>query len=465
MVKRHHMRGLTPLVTLALVALLGACGQTSTRNRTNASAKALKTPSAVSVGTATPTDVPLPYSFPKRWLPAPDGADLPQFPSTIGSIEFSPSSPQTGYLCVVSPDSVNDSPSAPPFVSVTHDSGQSWEAASGAGSSFKTACHILIDQNDPSDVFVEAGKSIPGAGPSLPFFRSQNGGATWKTIKLPILTNGTTYVSSVATVQSRLIVMLGFDGEAGPTTSTLYSSDDGGQTWQQINLVVNGQTMQLGELWISGTTLIIAAGSACQGACGALQAPIRSQRGIRPLSVPLSSQPPSPNYYFKSTDGGRSWTAIATPISNLANLMIARSSDGSATYLVGVGPGTSSQSLMNQVGYYSKDGGATWRQLPMFAGVENGYPDPYSFGAFDTDILPDGSVMTTPFHTTGTNSGNNAGVFLIHPSDPTPTWQPLIRSFNAVAVYPVATATGIRVWGLTMSPNQAGGFLNYFDLP
>lgn len=466
MAKRYHARWIASLVMLALIALLAACGQTSTTSASGAKAQASQTPTTRE--TPTPTDVPLPYSFPKKWLPGPDGADLPQYPALVGSFVFSQSSPRTGYLCVVSGEAVDDSPATPPFISVTSDGGQTWEQASDSTSRAKSSCQIRSDQSNPKDIFVAAGKLSTAAGPEIPLFRSQDGGVTWKTINQPTITGDTTYIEGLAVFQSRLIVMLGIDGEAAPTTSTLFTSDNGGQTWQVVNLTVNGKTMQIGgQMWFDGRALFIEAGTPlCSQACGALNASPDVQQGRHQLSQPLSSQPPQPNDYFKSTDGARTWSQLQTPASNLSNFSLARSSDGSATYVIAEAPsGTSSQSATNTMGYYSKDGGTSWTQLPTFAGVESGYLDANSFGASGCFILPDGSVMATSLHTTGADAGVDPGVFLIRPSDPTSTWQPLIRSVNAHTVQPVATSTGVRVWGLTTTPEQHGGFLEYFDLP
>lgn len=462
--KAHHTRRTASLLVLSLVALLAACGQASglSTNGADIGTKGATPATTATMITPSPTEISLPYSFPKQWLHAPDGADLPQWPSEVGGLVFSPSSPQTGYFCIVSPDHADNSPATPPAVSVTNDGGQSWQPASGSTSRFKTACQMSIDASDPRDIFVSAGNPQT----QEQFYRSLDGGATWQTVTLPNLNMGTgIFVAAVAVVQSRLIVDLGLHGE-GNLPDPLFASDNGGATWSPIRLFINGQNVHIGgQFWIAGTTLFASAGFGCQGPCGAMQAPLGGGYRTKQLSQPFSSQPPAPNLYFKSTDGGRTWTALATPISNLSNLSVTRSADDSTTYIIGSGPVVPSQGGMNFLGYYSKDGGATWKPLPTFTGVENGYLDPGSFGVYGAYVLPDGSVISTTFHTTGPNNGFDAGAFLLRPSDPSPTWHPLIKSLNGVIAQPVATSTGIRVWGQTIDPQQAGGFLEYFDLP
>src|SRR6185437_10897115 len=110
----HRTQWIAAFGMLALVALLAACGQTTTpaTNGADASRKALKTPTIVT-GTPTATTIPLPYTFPKQWFPAPDSADLP---ATIGSVAFAPSAPQTGYVCGINDTNADNSAATPPYV-------------------------------------------------------------------------------------------------------------------------------------------------------------------------------------------------------------------------------------------------------------------------------------------------------------------------------------------------------------
>ena len=451
------------LALLASMALLAACGQTTTTSATNgadAGLKALKTPTLTSA-TPTATTIPLPYTFPKQWLAAPDGGDLP---AAIGSLAFAPSAPQTGYVCGVSSTSADNAATTPPYVVATSDGGQSWHTVAGSAAHAKSACALFVDQNNGRDVFAEAGDFSRG---QQQLYRSQDGGATWKTIPKPSISDMNTSVIAVAVVQSRLLAMIAVNGEGAPPHS-FFASDNGGQSWKPVDLMVNGQALQISEqLWFDGPALVVEAAPPCTEGCG-YALPVGSGRmGKRPLNQPLSSQPPTPNYYFKSTDGGRTWTSFATPVSNLGNLAFARSSDGATTYALGTAPIEPGKYIMNNIGYFSRDGGASWKQLPTFAGVEQGYPDPGSFAIFGAYVLPDGSVISTSFHTNEavTGNGSEAGVFLLRLGDPNPAWQPLINSLNALALQPVPTSAGVRVWGLDISSGQSGGQLVYFDLP
>ena len=459
MVREHRLRWVTSAVTLSLIVLLAACGQTSApaTNGADAGLQALQTTSATS-GSPTPTAIPLPYTFPKQWLPAPDGADLP---ASIGSFIFSPSSPQTGYLCGVTSDTPDDSAATPPAVSATTDGGHTWNTSSGGGARFKSLCQLFIDQNNPKDIFAVAGSQ----GGEQPLYRSQDGGVTWRAISQPTFTGMNTSVIQVAVVQSRLLVMIAMNGEGLPPHS-FFASDDGGQSWSPITVAVNGKSVDVSEqLWFDGPALVIEAGPSCAQGCG-YALPLGNWRAAtQRLSEPLSSQPSMPNYYYQSTDGGRTWTPFATPVSNLNNLTFARSADGSTTYALGTALGVPNQPAATSVAFYSTDGGAHWRQLPTLADVENGYLDPGSLGTSGAFVFSDGSVATAAYHASGTNYSNLAGTFLLRPGDATPTWQPLITLVSGSFWQTIPTATGIRVWAVQTQAGNTSGQLIYFDLP
>jgi hypothetical protein len=192
---------------------------------------------------------------------------------------------------------------------------------------------------------------------------------------------------------------------------------------------------------------------------------VSQQLGSMPRTGPQSSGAPPVSLYFKSYDGGRNWTQLPVPVTNLGNLAVQRSADGSATYMMGTASNCPNQPPYLEFGYYSRDGGATWRQLPTLQGVDNGYPDANALGTFGNYLLPDGSVISTADHLVGTHYGGDAGAFLLNPADASPAWRPLIRTLNGVTMQATSTTTGMRVWGLQMILQQSGGFLQYFDLP
>lgn len=461
MIRRHDARELVSVALLALMTLLAACGQTTTSatNGADASPRALKTPSATS-GTPSPTAVSLPYTFPKQWLPAPDNADLP---SQIGGLAFSMSSPQTGYVCGTSSaaTSANNSSATPPFVATTSNGGQTWRTVAGSATRAKSACSLFIDQNNANDIFAVAGDQHG----QLPLYRSQDGGVSWKPINQPTVTGMNTSVLQVAVVGSRLIALIAVNGE-GNLSQPLYASDDSGVSWNPIDLTVHGVAVEIsGQLWFDGPALIIEAAPSCAQGCG-YALPLGNRRTATTLlGEPFSSQPPSPNYYYQSTDGGRTWTPFTTPVGNLSNLTFTRSADGSTTYALGTALAVPNQPAATSVAFYSTDGGAHWRQLPTLAGVENGYLDPGSLGAIGAFVFPDGSVATTAFHGSGLNNDSDAGAFLMRPGDTTPTWRPLILRVDGNFWQTVPMATGVRVWQVRTQPDNSGGQLMYFDLP
>jgi photosystem II stability/assembly factor-like uncharacterized protein len=458
---------------LSLTLLLAACGQTASTN----TADSTPTPMQTSQSTATfsaspsPTDIPPPYAFPKKWTPAPDGADLPQSPASVGSFAVARSSPGTGYFCIVSSAGPDDSASVPPAVGATSDGGQTWNGITSSAGRYKSICQVYLDQTDAKDVFVAAGNTLNSGSAPNPLFRSQDGGATWKHINQPTITGNGSFIAGLAVVQSRILAMIAPLAQAGPPIYSLYASDDGGQTWKPITISANGQPLQFGEqMWVSGAVVYVEAGAGCTSACGGMRAPIDheavgKQLGAMPRTGPHSSGAPPVSLYFKSYDGGQSWHQISTPVPNLGNISVQRSGDGSTTYIVGTAGNVPNEPTNIVVAYYSGDGGATWRRLPTLQGVENGFPDPNSLGAFGNYVLPDGSVISTADHLNGTQYGGDAGAFLLNPADTSPSWRPLIRTLNGQTVQTIQTSTGVRVWGLQLIPQQSGGFLGYFDLP
>jgi photosystem II stability/assembly factor-like uncharacterized protein len=456
---------------LSLVLLLAACGQTTSSANSSSTSVQTSQSTATLAASPSPTDTPPPYAFPKNWTPAPDGADLPQSPATVGGFAFSQSSPRTGYFCIVSPNATDDSATVPPAVGATTDGGKTWNGITSSTSRYKSMCQVYLDQTNARDVFVAAGNSLQSGSAPNPLFRSQDGGATWTHINQPAITGNGTFIAGLAVVQSRILAMIAPLAQAGPAVYSLYASDDGGQTWKPITISANGQPLQFGQqMWVSGTVVYVEAGAACTSACGGMRAPIdheavSRQLGAMPRTGPLSSGAPPVSLYFKSYDGGRTWHQLPTPVTNLGNISVQRSADWSTTYIVGSAGNVPNEPANIVFAYYSADGGATWRQLPTLQGVENGYPDANSLGTFGNYVLPDGSVISTADHLNGTQYGGDAGAFLLNPSDASPAWHPHIRTLNGQTVQAVQTSAGVRLWGLQFIPQQSGGFLGYFDLP
>lgn len=204
---------------LSLMLLLAACGQTTTSAH---SADSGPTPVQTSQSTATfaaspsPTDIPPPYAFPKKWTSAPDGADLPQSPASVGSFAFSRSSPGTGYFCIVSSDGPDNSASVPPAVGATTDGGQTWNGSTSSAGRYKSMCQLYLDQTNAKDVFVAAGNTLNADSAPNPLFRSQEGGATWRLINQPTITGNGSFIAGLAVVRSRILAMIAPLAQAGP---------------------------------------------------------------------------------------------------------------------------------------------------------------------------------------------------------------------------------------------------------
>jgi photosystem II stability/assembly factor-like uncharacterized protein len=236
----------------------------------------------------------------------------------------------------------------------------------------------------------------------------------------------------------------------------LYASDDDGQSWRSVAPSLNGQALQVSaEMSVMGGTIFVTA-SAYQATGNGAARPTISQRSH--LSAPGSSGTPAPTTYWKTADGGVTWTQVQLPgdlpifAQSTAGglyygLSLHRPRDANGVYIVNA-PITP---------YFSSDGGATWSAQPTFAGVEQGYLDPTQLGVNGGLVVtPNGMVISASRHTTQ-NSSDDAGLFALqHIGEASVGWQPLAASQDATNLQAVMQNGDIRLWGLQYNGPQNG---------
>lgn len=440
----------TATLLLTLCALLAGCGGASAAKQGKAGATATVTiystkGRGIPTATATPA---LPYGFPRQWQ-----AGMGPSANTL-SFAFMPSNPMVGFVCASSAAG----PGAVQFFA-THDGGATWSPLPTAPASNPVipyaGCAIFPDQTNSNDVFVMVQdasdpQDTHGVGR---LYRSQDGGDTWQ--KLALVLPGAWYAPDALAISgSRIVVTVAPTGEQNPLSNYLYASDDGGHTWKSVAPTQNGQTLTVSALMsVMGSAVIVPASAPAPSGNGASRP--ASVQG-RPFTMPSSSGAPAPITYWRTTDGGVTWTQVQLP----GDLPIfVRSVDGTSYYGLSLDrprDGTGGYLNGTITPYGSSDGGATWKALPTFAGVENGYLDPTLLGMNGGFTLtPDGQVIAAAQHTSGSLS-SDAGLFAIHLGDPSPTWQPLARSAGAQHLLAVAQNGQTRLWGLLYNDSESG---------
>jgi hypothetical protein len=248
-------------------------------------------------------------------------------------------------------------------------------------------------------------------------------------------------------VGSRILVSIIHDG-AGTLPYTLYSSDDGGATWQPIAraMTVN-QYYAFGQLYAAGNVLYTSLGPNCSGGCIETTPP-----------ATLPPTPPNTALYYRSTDGGTTWRPVSLPT---ALVSFTRSASG-AYY--GLGETYDGNPGQPATLYWSKDGGTTWFALPTIEGVDGGYLDPSSLGANGRVMAPDGTVIAGAWHTYGQYQSMMVGYFILRPTDSAPAWRPLAPPTATSAIQVAATTNGIRLWSTQLGSDHNTHF-EYVDLP
>jgi hypothetical protein len=102
-------------------------------------------------------------------------------------------------------------------------------------------------------------------------------------------------------------------------------------------------------------------------------------------------------------------------------------------------------------------GTASWKRLPDLADIEHGY---VIAGSAISTLAPDGTVLVAAQHD-AQSYGDDAGVFLLRPSDPAGTWQPVVAG-GVQYWQAVVTPTGLRLWGVGAFAGDQG--LKYVNI-
>lgn len=426
--------------------------------------------------TATATTLPIATPMPTSgsWHTA------AALPAQVSAMTFSKSDPQTGYFCKdlgvgVGPTQASSSQ----WLYKSDDGGMTWRPVGGITppTLAQMSCDIFIDSNDASDVFVQLVCSC-GAGvaraPGQTLWRSRDGGATWRQLAMPPLYRGW---ANLVVVGSR-IVGLGTDDSAErtpypPTCSTdpnttalhqvndLFASDDGGMTWKPI-----------GQPLISQGLSIIPGDSVGVGLWSPSILSIGTALFVRTYCLTEQGNAREQQTYWRSSDGGKTWTKLPTPDSEV---YFTPSAAGGA-YGVSVNPGLDAERSTPPVILYSHDSGASWTTLPSVGDI----PLPPHFtksaaGCVDTCYthysapmvmaLPDGSVLAVIRVGDSANTPTiySSHVYVIDPQSPHPVWRQFAptsvgaapqgaQETQWLAGWPLAaTRHGLVLWARTLS--------------
>src|SRR5215472_4775448 len=144
----------------------------------------------------------------QSWLPVgPDGG-------TVRSLAYDPKNPDHIFLGT-----------SAGTLYVSNDNGNSWQRFARLGGPAEMVLdHIVIDPNDPKNMFVAAWNAqMPNSDGDL--FRSKDAGKTWEIVA--DLHGKSLRALSIATANPQILLAGALDG--------IYRSHDGGQNWERIS--------------------------------------------------------------------------------------------------------------------------------------------------------------------------------------------------------------------------------------
>jgi hypothetical protein len=373
---------------------------------------------------------------------------------------FAPSAPQTGYLC-------RNLPQVPPtslrWLYKSSDGGMTWQSVDGISTPAVNVpvylnCSIFVDAADAGDVFAQL-LLLPTTGAtgeeppvSETLWRSRDGGTTWHQLSMPHLFRGW---AAITLVGARIVALAQYNNQVPPfcdatdpsNTGPLHqvddvlASDDGGTTWKTIGQTLISKGLSITSAGIGGTT----PGVLGIGTVLFVQTFCLGQKG---------SYTPVQQTYWRSTDGGDSWKALAFPAGTLEDMRFTLSPTGSSYGVAVVGsephpsPSPSSGAQTASQLLYSSDSGATWTALPPLTTLPGVQSSPFVANA---SALPDGSVLADVRAGSGPNTAVSQ-IFVVHPQDTTPTWQRYTPSKGGGSWYDggweiASTSQGLVLWG------------------
>lgn len=430
--------GLVCVGIAVLGILLAACGTPSPT----------RTSSPTATMQPTPTATPMPTSG--SWQSAAN------WPAASSDMAFAPSAPQTGYLCT----NLSQVPqTSSRWLYKTNDGGITWTSVSGISTPAVNVpaalnCSIFVDATDANDVFAQllllpttgATGEEPPASETL--WRSRDGGSTWQQLSMPQLFRGW---AAITVVGARIVALAQYSNQVPPfcdatdpsnvgplhQVDDLHASDDGGKTWKTIGQPLISKGLSITAAGSGGATPSLLGA----GATLFVQTFCLSQQG----SSTVSQQT-----YWRSTDGGDSWMAVAFPAGTIEGLRFTPSPAGSFYGIAVVGSETSAGEQTASL-LYSGDSGTTWEALPSLTTLPGVQSSQFSANAHNIIALPDGSALADITARSGPNAAVSQ-IVVVHPQDATPTWQRYAPSKGGGSRYDggweiASTSQGLVLWG------------------
>jgi xyloglucan-specific exo-beta-1,4-glucanase len=214
---------------------------------------------------------------------------------------------------------------------------------------------IALDPNDDQIVYMVTGM-YNSADATARLYRSSDRGDHWTHVDLPFSAGGN---NNGRAIGERLMVDPNKPSTLffGSRTAGLWKSVDAGTTWAQVGALsttrMNADQISAAGGHVMGVELVVydtatrGTGTATQSLFAAV-AP--DYAGVAGLSASL----------YKSTNGGASWTAVATPVSGYHIPHMVRAADGRfyVVFTQGAGPSSPGPARL-----YRFDGGTNWTLL------------------------------------------------------------------------------------------------------
>jgi hypothetical protein len=152
--------------------------------------------------------------------------------------------------------------------------------------------------------------------------------------------------------------------------------------------------------------------------------------------------------YWRSTDGGSSWTALGLPAGVIENMRFTPSPTGSfyGVEIVDTEPSTGVETTLQVL--YSSDSGAIWQALPPLSTLPGAQSSQSYVTAANIIALPDSSILADILAGSAPNMAVSQ-IYVVHPQDATPTWQGYAPNggYDYSEWEMASTSSGLVLWG------------------